>query len=472
MFATLLKKDILLMLKDLKFQLFSLLILALFLVSSLAFTVKFKTEQKEFLKTVNQQRESIATYTGNMAKALGQHIYYLAPPQPESIVMKKRGFPDALKSPTTFFDPETNRKISQFKTAFELNWLFIIGMLGSFAALLFSYDAVSSEKESGGLRLLTVNGVTRIKCLLSKYISVMFIFSLSFALGFLLSVAVIYIVSGSFSTALFIKLLLFTAISLLFISFFALAGIRISMSKNIRNNIVAALTFWLIFLIIIPNLSAVIGTKIYPLKPKKFYQDKAGSAYNEVFQGWQKKCEGKGKGGNNPVGGNGDLENGYRAQAVLESNTARTKVWEEERGEAVKQVIMTEKLSMISPYSVLEKIGEIIFDQGLYRYFRDKEQFKNRFDKIKQTLIAEDAKDEISYHLFYSWAASDDWMNDYDTFTNKPYPKPEEFLMTSYRQESIANKLHKIYAYIILLLFYNIAMFAIDTLKIRKLDVR
>jgi ABC-type transport system involved in multi-copper enzyme maturation permease subunit len=434
--------------------------------------VKFKTEQEHFQENIKQHQATTKVYTEDMSRSLSNNLFYLAPPQSESIAMRKRGFPNTIATKATIFSPQTYDKTNQSKNTFELNWLFIIGMLGSFAALLFSYDAISQEKELGGLRLLTINGVTRIHCLLSKYLSVMIIFSIAFILGFLFSMAIVYIMLGSISFALFIKLLIFLGISILFISFFVLAGIRISMSRNIRSNIVVALTIWLIFLIIIPNLATIVGTQVYPLKSSGYYHSIGANAYNEVFNDWAEKCEGKGNSEYNPVRGNGDLESGFRAQAVWESESAWAKVDDESRMEAIKQVKLTENLAMISPYSVLEKIGEIILDQGLYRYNRELIQFSDRFEKIKQTLIEEDAKDPKSIHLFYSWAAGDDWRDDIDTFTHEPYPNPQDFILTNYTQDSLSNKFHQISMYLAILLGFNLLMFAINTIKIRKFDIR
>jgi len=47
---------------------------------------------------------------------------------------------------------------------------FILGILMSLAALIFSYDAISGEKEDGTLKLMLANGVPRARVILAKII--------------------------------------------------------------------------------------------------------------------------------------------------------------------------------------------------------------------------------------------------------------------------------------------------------------
>jgi ABC-type transport system involved in multi-copper enzyme maturation permease subunit len=69
---------------------------------------------------------------------------------------------------------------------------FILAILMSLAALIFSYDAVSGEKEDGTLKLMLANGVPRAKILLAKIVGglatleIPFLFSLAVGLILLL----------------------------------------------------------------------------------------------------------------------------------------------------------------------------------------------------------------------------------------------------------------------------------------------
>ena len=51
----------------------------------------------------------------------------------------------------------------------ELDWTFIIGLVMSFMAILFTYDAISGERETGTLSLLMSNSVSRATVLLAKF---------------------------------------------------------------------------------------------------------------------------------------------------------------------------------------------------------------------------------------------------------------------------------------------------------------
>ena len=63
--------------------------------------------------------------------------------------------------------------VNPFLSTFqELNWSFIVSVILSFVVLLFTFDTISGEKETGALALILSNSIPRATVLLSKYIIV------------------------------------------------------------------------------------------------------------------------------------------------------------------------------------------------------------------------------------------------------------------------------------------------------------
>lgn len=73
----------------------------------------------------------------------------------------------------------------------EMDWSFIVGIVLSFVALIFTYDAVSGDKERGMLRLTLAQPVSRSDILLGKYVAAMFSVAIPFVFGVLLHLLVV-----------------------------------------------------------------------------------------------------------------------------------------------------------------------------------------------------------------------------------------------------------------------------------------
>jgi ABC-type transport system involved in multi-copper enzyme maturation permease subunit len=146
-----------------------------------------------------------------------------------------------------------------------LDLIFIVTIIMSLMAILFSYDAIAGEREKGTLKLMISNSISRANLLLGKWIGgtlsllIPFIFSLLFS--------VIYITlnpninwDGSAWTTFFLLILT----SIIFIAAFYLLGLLVSsFSKYASTSILTSLFIWVVFILVIPNLSPYIAAQLY-----------------------------------------------------------------------------------------------------------------------------------------------------------------------------------------------------------------
>ncbi len=139
---------------------------------------------------------------------------------------------------------------------------FIVTILLSLIALLFSYDAICGEREEGTLKLMLSNNVSRAKVLLGKTIggTLTLLIPFTFSLG--LSLIVILInprISWKGSDWGALGLIFFAAV--LYVSLFYCLGILISSRhKTSSSSIMTSLFVWVLFILVIPSLTPYVAS--------------------------------------------------------------------------------------------------------------------------------------------------------------------------------------------------------------------
>ena len=146
-----------------------------------------------------------------------------------------------------------------------LDLIFIVTIIMSLLAILFSYDAIAGEREKGTLKLIISNSISRANLLLGKWIGG----TLSLLIPFIFSllISAIYITVNpniNWDGSAWATFFLFLLASIIFIAAFYLLGLLISsFSKHASTSILTSLFLWVIFILVIPNLSPYIAAQLY-----------------------------------------------------------------------------------------------------------------------------------------------------------------------------------------------------------------
>ena len=159
----------------------------------------------------------------------------------------------------------------------RLDFVSIVTIIMSLVAILFSYDAISGEREAGVLRQLLATGVSRRTILLGKYwgglISLVVPFTVSVLAGmvFLAFNPVIILQTVDFEA---FGILL--AASWLYIAVFFGIGIFFSAtSQTSDRSILKSLFAWVTLVLVIPNVSPFLAAQLYPIpSAAKIHQEK------------------------------------------------------------------------------------------------------------------------------------------------------------------------------------------------------
>ena len=165
----------------------------------------------------------------------------------------------------------------------SIDFTIICQVVMSLLALLFSYDALSREREAGTLRLTLSCAVPRPTLLLGKYIAGMVSISLPLIASFVAGLLVIqFSPYVSFSSADWGRILLIFLISMLYVSLFFLIGLFLS-ARTHRSSITLmfSMCVWVLFVLIVPNLTVLLVEHASPIQSENPYKEQADELWKE-----------------------------------------------------------------------------------------------------------------------------------------------------------------------------------------------
>ncbi len=146
----------------------------------------------------------------------------------------------------------------------SLDFLFIVTIIMSLLAILFSHDAISGERQSGTLRLVIANSVPRTTILFGKFIGGATSLIIPFILALLVGVLYINLNPNiQWDGPAWVELGLLAAASMTFITLFYLLGLMIStFSKYSAISILNCLFLWVLLILVIPNVCPYISAQL------------------------------------------------------------------------------------------------------------------------------------------------------------------------------------------------------------------
>jgi ABC-type transport system involved in multi-copper enzyme maturation permease subunit len=163
---------------------------------------------------------------------------------------------------------EVSRKQQSVNNLFKLftapDLLYIIKVILSLCAMLFAFDIVSGEKETGTLRQTISNTVKRPILILGKWIGGFTSFILPFFIAVLLgTIFVTLSPMVDINAQNWAKLGLFLLSSVIYLSVFFSLGLLIScLTHRSSTSLVISLFVWAIFVFIIPNLGNILARQL------------------------------------------------------------------------------------------------------------------------------------------------------------------------------------------------------------------
>lgn len=176
-----------------------------------------------------------------------------------------------------------------------IDFAFIVQVVLSLFAILFTYDAINGERERGTLRLIFSNSVPRAKFIIAKCTGAWIGLVIPICVPIMLSILLALLFDIPLTQAHWAKLVTLVVLSLLYFTFFIVLGVMISAWTR-RSNVsfMMALVIWIAFVMIIPRAGVLTAGQLISVprvaeiegQRDAYAKDKWGKFYDEMENRW------------------------------------------------------------------------------------------------------------------------------------------------------------------------------------------
>jgi ABC-type transport system involved in multi-copper enzyme maturation permease subunit len=472
MIRQIIHKEILSNLLSFRFILSLVLIILLFTVSGFVFVGKYKQQSKDYWEKTNENLEGLSGQSRQLYRLAfyKQSIWR----KPKSLALCAEGFEKSL--PNRFkFDifssdlPELkgqgNFTLSHFSS---IDWVFIVSMILSFLALVFTYDSISGEKEDGTLRQMLANTLPRYEVLLGKYLGVILTIGIPLFIGLLISLIIVVTSNVAVISGLdWLKIFVIVLLSFLYLSIFIFLGMFISSrTAHPANSMVMLLLIWVVLVILIPSFGGIIsevsGNAPNPAELERQLAEISAEAWGNADRYGERAGNWTGN-VNHPMN-NPPARARLKTASVSGQNRAR----EDHHNKMLAQSITGRNLTCISPTVIYQRASEAIAGTGINHCVNLYQQIKEYQASLKEYIRTKDAEDPDSLHLIFpeqssasAWRAISHNPVDFSSV-----PKFKE------RDIALGQSLRLAIWDVGLLVLFNLVFFAASFVSFLRYDVR
>jgi len=465
-------KEVLENLLSLRFALSVLLTTSLFVVCGYVFVNGYGEQSKDYWKKTNENLSALREESNQLYKVAFYKQGIYRKPQPLSLCAE--GFEQSLPN---FFEvnaftadlPETKGQANFALPHFSrIDWVLIVSLILSFAALVLTYEGICGEKEAGTLRLVLSNTIPRHKVLLGKYAGTMITLAIPLIIGMFVSLIIIVpskdvIIDGSG----WLKILIMILVSFLYLSIFVLLGMFVSSrTGHSANSMAILLLAWIVSVILLPSFCGIIFDVTYEEPTEKELQRRLKEAREEIWDNHERYGKNAGSMSNTP----GDPMNNPPARARLQNAMMDTtnQLLQEHHNKWLEQAFARRNFACLSPAVIYQRVCEGIAGTGINRCADLYGQVKRYGTDLKEFIRSRDMEDPQSLHLIgpernmaSSWRAISHNLVDFDNV-----PKFQE------RDLTLGESLKLAIWDIGVLALFNLVFFAAAFVSFLRYDVR
>jgi ABC-type transport system involved in multi-copper enzyme maturation permease subunit len=308
-----------------------------------------------------------------------------------------------LTSITRWYDPELSRSIYSETPIFALFRMldlnFIFQAILTLFAILFTYDAISGEKESGTLKLTFSNSVSRSQYLIAKCIGNLIGLTAPLLIPILLGLLMIQAFGIQFSNTDWLAVLTFLLAGFFLIFVFLILGLCVSAwTQKSSHSFLLLLAVWIAFVLIIPRAGIIAADSMLTIPSdselasmKSAYANERNAAYSktlsEVFSKRDELTEGMTNEQAEAFRNEKEFEwtqeiEQLRNEKDAEISAYGVKLMEDVNNKKLEKARMAFKIARISPIASFQLIAMNLSQTDLQlktRYQRATQQYKSEF---------------------------------------------------------------------------------------------
>ncbi len=274
----------------------------------------------------------------------------------------------------------------------KVDWAFIIAYVLSLIALLFTFDAISGERERGTLRLMLANSVPRHTVLIGKFLGALISVSIPFTLAALMNLLMI-----STTTAVHLnieaweRLGIIFFIALLYTCFFLALGLLVSARvQRSAVSLVILLLIWVTFVVFMPSTLASIASEFAPAMPTEEKWRRHNQILEELWAKydyviWSDKMDKK------------TLTS--KSEFFIEDAKVEEGLNQEYFTSKIAQVQHARSITRVSPATLLQHLLESFAGTGFERHLQFVKNVERYARQYREFVVDIDRSDSESLHI-------------------------------------------------------------------------
>lgn len=263
------------------------------------------------------------------------------------------------------------------------DFAFVVQFVFSLLAILFTYDSICGERESGTLKLVFSNSVPKAQYLLAKAAGAVSGLIVPILLPILLSLLLVRVSGVPLSTANWVSVMGLIAMSLLYFCAFIMIGLLISaITRSSNVSFLVSLVVWVVFVLIIPRVGVILAGQMTQIPSYSEVEGQRAAFAQDKMNQLQQLLNGGAERTVSRKGGACEIQAGKDMMALIDSatkaNTAavaeyEAKLMNDYRQRKASQERMGMMLSRFSPSSAYQLVAQTLAgtDLGLKARYED-----------------------------------------------------------------------------------------------------
>ena len=293
-------------------------------------------------------------------------------------------------------------------TATVIDWVFIITYLLSFIPLLFTFDALSGERERGTLRLCLANSISRPALLMGKFLGSLITVLITFYCAVLFNLAIISTESWTqLSGADWGRVGLIVLIASCYAGIFIAVGLIVSaVTRESRLSLVILLLIWVTVVVFMPSTLGTLSTEwMPPVQTHHQFQRTKGTAFDQISSDFLNKRETLRKRRQSVETSQEEIakvdtsELEIQQEFVNKDMEMRERLSRQHLAAQSAQVLHARRITRCSPAAVVQYALESMAGTGFHRHLQFLENCRLYIQQFRNFVVEMDRADSESLHF-------------------------------------------------------------------------
>ncbi len=293
-------------------------------------------------------------------------------------------------------------------TSMVVDWVFIVTYLLSFIPLLFTFDALSGERERGTLRLCLANSISRPALLVGKFLGSLITVLIAFYCAVLFNLAIISTESWTqLGGADWGRLVFIVLIASCYAGLFVAIGLTVSaMTRESRLSLVILLLIWVTVVVFMPSTLGTLSTKwMSPVQTHHQFQTAKDTAFDQIRSDFVNKWETlreRRQSAETPqreVAGVDPSELEIQREFVSKDMEIRERLSRQHLSVQSAQVLHARWINRCSPAAIVQYALESMAGTGFNRHLQFLEHCRLHIRLFRNFIVEMDRSDPESLHV-------------------------------------------------------------------------